>query len=114
MTSESTAIGSDAWLGAAEYEAGAPLHRRATSFLSHVNWDKLTSIASSHRNGMPCKVSEKYSFGHFNLVRRITFQDGVNWLARLRFPRSPDLYQDEALDDAKAMAIEISSMKFLK
>lgn len=88
-----SAIGSDSWRGAENYE-GDELHNRATNFLTSISWDALAAIASKYRNGIDCQLNEKYSLGYFNLVRRLVFKDGVSWVARLRLPllqNSPEL-----------------------
>lgn len=35
---------------------------------------------------LTCWLSKKYSVGDYNLVRRLTFSDGVSWIARIRMP----------------------------
>ncbi|KAJ5832465.1 hypothetical protein N7474_000776 [Penicillium riverlandense] len=75
-------LGSASWIGADEYEPGGEFHERATTFLETVKWEVLASISSRLRNGVPCEFSETYSIGHFNMVRRIAFADGVSWVAR--------------------------------
>ena len=107
-----SAIGSDSWLGADEYESGSALHDRATKFLSTINWDVLADIASKHRDGMSCRYEDKFSIGHFNMVRRIVFEDSMSWVARLRLPNDDAFAEREALEGLKAMEIEIASMKF--
>jgi hypothetical protein len=81
-----SAVGGDAWLGADEYEPGSPLHTRATDFLKSIKWDVLAGIASKNRGGISCCYEDKFSIGHFNMVRRINFEDGVGYVARLRLP----------------------------
>ena len=86
MTADTTAdsaLGSSSWLSADGYEPGSALHSRATTFLSTVKWDVLVDIASKHKNGMSCRYEDNFSIGHFNMVRRIVFDDGVSWVARL-------------------------------
>ena len=46
-------LGSEAWLGADEYEPGSVLHTRATQFLEAINWNVLAGIASKHRGHEP-------------------------------------------------------------
>jgi hypothetical protein len=108
-------IGSASWIGADAYELGGEFHAGATMFLETVKWDALESIASRLRNGAPCNFSEKYSIGHFILVRRISFADGISWVARLRLPQLKTVFGDcEVLDVASTLKVEIASMKFLK
>jgi hypothetical protein len=35
---------------------------------------------------MPCCYEDKFSIGHFNMVRKINFEDGVGYVACLRLP----------------------------
>ncbi|KAJ9642577.1 hypothetical protein H2199_004958 [Coniosporium tulheliwenetii] len=49
------------------------------------------------------------------MVRRITFADGISWVARLRLPELNGVFGGrDALDNACALKIEIASMKFFK
>ena len=107
-----SALGSDGWLGADEYEPDSPLHIRATNFLKTAKWNVLADIASKHRGGMPCCYEDKFSIGHFNMVRRINFEDGVGYVARLRLPDEEMCAEREALAGLKVMEVEIASMKF--
>jgi hypothetical protein len=108
-------LGSDSWKGADAYEVGNEFHERATTFFASVKWDVLASLSSSLRNGIPCDFSERFSIGHFNLVRHIVFADGISWIARLRLPQLKAVFGDrEALDNVSVLKVEIASMKFLK
>jgi hypothetical protein len=112
--SASVALGSDLWLGASEYEPGSVFHVRATKFLASVKWDVLAGIASKLRDDIPCRLEDKFSVGHFNMVRRINFDDGVSWVVRLRLPDIDMFKGREVLTSSKAMEIEIASMKFFR
>lgn len=46
------------------------------------------------------------------MTRRIDFDDGTRWVARLPFPGSDA--DREALSRSKTMQIEVASMKFFK
>lgn len=113
MTSTAS-LGSDAWFGLDEYDPGSEPYERAIAFFAHVKWDILASKASRLRNGVSCKLSEKYSIGQFNMVRRITFSDGVDWVARLRMPDIQYYKGPESLDHTRVMRSELASMRFLK
>jgi hypothetical protein len=99
-------LGSTSWDGADAYEVGGELHQRATTFFTAIKWDQLISLSSRLREGIPCSFGEKFSIGHFNMVRRIVFADGVSWVARLRLPRLASLGDREALDDASILKAE--------
>lgn len=89
------------------------LHDRTTAFIGAIKWQALTSLAI-HMRSVDCQ-REKYSVGHFNLVRRLQFADGVSWIARLRLPDLPSMFgQREALNAEDCMRIEIATMKYLR
>lgn len=108
-------VGSESWEGAGAYEAGSEFEKRATAFFAFVKWDTLASLSSNIRHGIPCSFGEKYSIGHYNLVRRVVFADGISWVARIRLPPLESMfgYRDK-LDSSEILKIEIASMKFLK
>jgi hypothetical protein len=109
-----TGLGSDTWLEVSEIDEESDLHTRATTFVAAIQWEKLITFASSVR-GTPCTLSEKYSLGHFNLVRRLTFSDGVNWVVRLRLPELPSVFGSrEAMKAADCMSIEVATMNYLR
>jgi hypothetical protein len=109
-------LGSASWIGVDAYEPGNKFHERATKFLAAVNWDVLASISSGLRNGIPCKVDDRFSIGHFNMVRRIVFADEISWVARLKLPQlEAGSVDSEAFDQvASTLEVEVASMKFLK
>lgn len=107
-------LGSASWNGAADYKTGDEFYERATAFFAAVKWDVLASISSSLRNGIPCEFGEKFSIGHFNMVQRIVFEDGISWVARLRLPLLKAVFGGRELDSASSLKIEIASMKFFK
>lgn len=77
--------GSAAWVGTDEYEDNGEFSKRAKIFLNDIKWDYLTAICSKYRQGVQCHLAEKFSIGHFNMVRQVVFEDGL-WIARLRMP----------------------------
>ena len=108
-------MASSHWLGAEEYEEGGPFHERAETFLRQVNWDVLIQICSEAHQQIGCRLREKYSLGHFNLVRHIIFEDGEEWIARLRLPDLPSVFgQRELLDVEAIMKSEIAATKYLR
>ncbi len=112
---EGVLLGSSSLVNADEYEVGGELYNRATTFLAVVKWDALISLASKLRHGIACHVGERYSIGHFNMVRQIVFADDVTWVARLRLPElKPVFGVREALDAERCMKIEVSTMNYLR
>ncbi|KAF5718209.1 kinase-like domain-containing protein [Fusarium globosum] len=108
-------VGSTSWIGADAYDPGDELHDRALAVLDKLNWDHLLSLSSVLKNGVPCTFSENFSIGHFNMVRRIDFNDGTSWVARVRLPELCTVFGDrEALDVASTLEVEVASMKFFK
>ncbi|OAQ99561.1 hypothetical protein LLEC1_01332 [Akanthomyces lecanii] len=110
----SLSLGSDAWLGASDYEPGSDWHTRAINFFKAVNWDALAATATQRRGGISCTIAEKFSMGHFNMARRLDFVDGISWVARVRFPSSAAAAAREALSEAKTMELEVATMKFFR
>ncbi|KAK3675980.1 hypothetical protein LTR78_004172 [Recurvomyces mirabilis] len=110
-----SALGSDAWLNASAYDSTHPLHTRAADFIANIDWSSLTKNASQLRHGIPCTLSEKFSVGHFNMVRRLEFEDGVLWIARLRLPELNSVFGErEALDVENSMRIEVGTLKYIR
>lgn len=109
-----TQLGSDAWLEADDIDEESDLHTRATTFVATIKWEQLKLLASSIR-GMDCELSDKYSLGHYNLVKRLTFVDGASWIVRLRLPQLPSVFgAREAMKAADCMSIEIATMKYIR
>ncbi|KAF5627809.1 kinase-like domain protein [Fusarium tjaetaba] len=108
-------VGSTSWIGADAYDPGDELHGRALAVLDKLNWDHLLSLSSALNNGVPCTFSQKFSIGHFNMVRRIDFTDGTSWVARVRLLEFRTVFGDREVPDvASALKVEVSSMKFFK
>ncbi|KAK7419615.1 hypothetical protein QQX98_003206 [Neonectria punicea] len=115
LAATAIALGSESWIGADATQSQDAFHQRASAFIAAVKWDALLSISSRIRHGTPCKVSDEFSVGHSNMLRRIVFDDQVSWIARLRMPPVSDLPDDrEAASDARIMQVEVAGMKFLK
>ena len=48
--------------------------------------DKIfTSLASKHRNGLPCVLGKQF-FGSFHICVRVVFEDGISWIIRVPLP----------------------------
>ncbi|KAL9053372.1 MAG: hypothetical protein Q9162_004813 [Coniocarpon cinnabarinum] len=74
------------WQALSAFETSSPLYLRGKKLLETVNWDTLRARASGIRNGQSCNIEGPYAIGGRNLVRILTFEDGVRWVARLRLP----------------------------
>ncbi|KAJ5082722.1 Protein kinase-like domain [Penicillium argentinense] len=106
-------VGSKAWLGPDEYEDDSEFHVRGTKFLAGVNWGKLTEICSKHRHGPPSILEKKFSVGHFNMARRVVFENGMSWIARLRMQDLEDATEPYR-DVQGRMSFELAWMSYLK
>ena len=108
-------VGSGTWTGNQDYDCDGELYSRTESFLKNIDWTALAAHASKHRSGILCKIQQSFSAGHFNMVRRIMFADGVSWIARLRLPELATFFGNrEALDVDHAMRIEIATMRYIR
>ena len=90
------------------------MRERADAFLREINWDILIQICSEAHRHTGCKLHEKFSLGHFNLVRHVIFEDGEEWIARLRLPDIPDVFERELLDVESIMESEIAATKYIR
>ena len=86
------ALGSESWKNADDYEEGDETHPRATTSAANIDWNPLNSLASTMRDDTTCHLSPRFSPEHYNLVKRITFADGVSWVARLRLPELKSVF----------------------
>ena len=68
---------------------------------------------ASKMRGVDYELSEADSIGHFNLVRRLLFADGISWIARLRMPNIAASSGDHS-PTQDFIRIEVDSMKFLR
>ena len=106
-----TPLGSDAWIGADRYNNAYT--KRIVDFMNALNEQALQAYASRLRDHRPCTLSDKFSVGTTNLVRKLQFNDGVEWIARLRMPPS----EGNTLDKEKAlteMQCELDTMEFVR
>lgn len=112
---QTTSLGSASWNGVDRYEVGDESYERAIAFLAMVKWDVLASLSSNLRNGIPCKFRENFSMGHFNMVRHLVFEDGINWVARLKMPGLESAFGcRDALNNASILEVEVASMRFFR
>lgn len=110
----SSQVGSEGWIGGEAYSGDDDYRLRIESFQSSFSTTNLLAQASSLRGDIKCSLSGTFSVGSFNFVRKITFADGAEWVARLRMP-SIDR-PDEGITDALRykMQSEVDTMKFIR
>lgn len=124
----STTLGVDGWTNAPRYTDN--YRSRINYILSEVPVPALQQLVSSQRNGLECAISGNYSAGDFNLVRKVTFIDSVEWIVRIRLPPlsyfSPGAVENEATGnrrgsriacterDLESLKSEIATMKYLR
>src|SRR3569833_2261556 len=61
-------------------------------FLRQLNIESLCDVASARRQGLPCSP-KNHTFGGFNIIQELVFEDGTTWLARI--PRPDTCFQPE-------------------
>jgi hypothetical protein len=81
---DSSPLGSDTWSNEPRYEN--TYRARLDFVLNKVSEAALKELVSSLRNVMRCTISSYYAAGDFNLVKKITFDDEVQWIIRIRLP----------------------------
>lgn len=74
------------------------------AFSESVDWDLVRSYASSLRDGSKCVIDPAVALGGRHLVRIIRFEDGPQWIARLRTTSSAD---DDALLKREVDCLEL-------
>lgn len=114
---DSLPFGSAAWTSGEEY--GGEYAERINQFIEKINKNSLISYASLLRGNQPCTVSPEFSVGNFHLVRKIQFDDGVEWIARLRMPPMPHHGSWMATPPARErmlleMQSELATMEFVR
>jgi aminoglycoside phosphotransferase (APT) family kinase protein len=84
--------------------------KQDTAF-GYVNWAGLVHYATrqrAQRDGVmqiPCKLSSDYNKGGRNLVRRIEFQDGITWIARIQLPKHTEETLERLSTEVHTMAV---------
>jgi len=63
------------------------------NYLEQINFDNLCTVASNLRGGVACKITGE-TFGHYNLIYFVEFEDDVQWVARI-----PLLWRQYTCDD---------------
>lgn len=87
---------------------------------SLVNWSALCDAARTIR-GLTCNVEEVIKFGGVHMIRLLTFEDNLQWIARIRMPRI-SIVSDGLIpkvepwteQNRKAMKAEIDAMLYIR
>ncbi|ATY63939.1 hypothetical protein CCM_04382 [Cordyceps militaris CM01] len=105
-------VGSAAWTGAKEYTD--EYAERIVQFLKYTREDALCEYASNLRQGIYCDMSAEFTVGRHHMVRKLRFEDGVEWVARLRMP--PIWGDKEPSSHALSIALssELATMAFVR
>lgn len=113
---DSLPVGSAAWIGGEAYFDSEEYSDRINQFIDKIDEGALVTFASGLRENRSCNISREFSVGSFHLVRKIQFDDGVEWIARLRMPPMPD--EDGEIDTREStllgMQSELATMEFLR
>ena len=106
-------IGSDTWQGGELLEDGVrpAIDGGVRRCINDTRWDNLLAICSELREGISCKMSQKFDFGTQNLVRLVHFEDDVKWVARVAL-EDVDERMAASLEDQ--MNSQVATYKFLK
>ena len=85
-----------------------------------VDWVALCDVARKHR-GVNCDLDTRVKFGGVHMVVLLTFEDGQQWIARVRMPRlsmTPDgsvqICEPWTEIDQQWMKSEIDTMRYLR
>lgn len=80
-----SSVGSEVWNNGARYTG--QWQNRLQYMLRAVPASTISNLAQALRGGhVRCTVSDTFSAGNYNIVRRVDFEDNVRWILRLRMP----------------------------
>ncbi|KUJ09076.1 uncharacterized protein LY89DRAFT_319229 [Mollisia scopiformis] len=104
-------LGSDTWSNEPRYEN---IYRARLDFvLNKVSEAALQELVSSLRNGMRCTISRNYAAGNFNLVKKIVFEDDVQWIIRIRLPPLSYFMADTPRGEASYSETEVRGSRVI-
>lgn len=115
---EPKCIGDCAWRNDKDYHG--EYADRIEKFTTNIDTDALLKFASTLRDGRACTISDNFSVGNFNLVRKIRFDDDIDWIARLRMPPIDEHDGDGVTSGLNAkqvrreMESELATMEFIR
>ncbi|KAI0398907.1 kinase-like protein [Xylaria palmicola] len=80
--------------------------------LGPINWDALVQYATNikgqrdgNRDWITCQLSSEYNMGGRNLVRRLDFQDGTHWIARIQLDEHTAESTERLVHEVHTMAV---------
>lgn len=72
------------WNGLSSHIEDSPYGHWIQGFLDRINWEALCQYASKLHDNEDCTISPQFTMGGRHMVRRVHFQDGTRWVARVR------------------------------
>ncbi|KAK1966174.1 hypothetical protein LY78DRAFT_703131 [Colletotrichum sublineola] len=86
-----------------------PIRSRAELFLTSVDWTSLLMYAARRRNASSCQLLCDIGLGYNHMIRIIRFDDGVQWVARLRMP---PIGTSDAFENSGETADEVENCEY--
>lgn len=105
MSPQPLLVGSETWTGGEQY--GDAYSARIQYFQTSFSQSALLAHASSVRGGVACRLTDKFTVGSFHFVKKIVFDDGVEWIARLRMPSIEEFEENGEKAEASRTEAEI-------
>lgn len=96
------------WNGLSSHIEDSSYGQWVQAFLNGTNWDALCQYASKLHHEH-CTIDPQFTMGGRHMVRRVNFQDGTRWIARVRMTIS--INEDEG---AELLQREIDCMQLVK
>ena len=92
------------------FPEGVTLPPTIQETLKHIRLEKLETLASEYRLGIPCRVNmTKFTFGGRNVIYEVEFDDEIIWIARIRvYEAAYQTSRDLSLDS------EAATLRYIK
>lgn len=75
--------------------------------LDRINWNALCQYASKLHSDENCTISPHFTMGGRHMVRRIDFQGGTRWIARIRITTPENQDQESGLLQGEVDCIQL-------
>jgi hypothetical protein len=98
------------WEDLMALETGNERQQHAGQFFKAIRWDAVRHAASDLRNHCACELESSIGLGGRHMIRVLRFEDGVNWIARLRMTSE----DSSVAQEAERMQREIDCLNFVK